>query len=85
MRDELARGAGADREEEDVDVAARERLGRRLLDRVAVDLLAGGARRGEDADVLEAALAQQAERDGADGAGAADDADAGLAIHRPEG
>ena len=35
VRDELARGARADREEEDVDVAARERLGRRLLDRVA--------------------------------------------------
>ena len=81
VRDELARGAGADREEEDVDVAARERLRRRLLDRVPADLAARRARRREDADVLEAVLAQQAERDGADGAGAADDADAGVACH----
>ncbi len=78
VRDELARGAGADGEEEDVDVAARERLGRRLLDDVPADLLAGRARGREDADVLVAALAEQAERDGADGAGAADDADAGV-------
>ena len=85
MGDELARGAGADGEEEDVDVAARERLGCRLLDRVPADLLAGRARGGEHAHVLEAVLAQQAERDGADGAGAADDADAGVDCHERQG
>ena len=42
---------------------------------------AGRARRGEDADVLEAVLAEQAEGDRADGARAADDADAGVAGH----
>jgi hypothetical protein len=72
--DELARGAGADGEEEDVDVAAGERLGRRLLHRPAGDLLAGGARRGEHAHVVEPVLAQEPERDRADRARAADDA-----------
>ena len=83
VRDELARGAGADREEEDVDVAARAPRGsppRRVWPPTS---RAGRARGGEDAHVLEAVLAEQAERDLADGAGAADDADAGVTCHRP--
>ena len=53
-----------------------ERLGRRLLDRPAAELLAGRPRRGEHAHVLVAARAQQLERDRADRAGRPDDADA---------
>ena len=48
-------------------------------------LLAGRARGRENAHVLEAVLAQQAERDVADGAGSADDADAGVARHSAKG
>ena len=57
VRHELARRARADREEEDVDVAARERLGRRLLDRAAPSCLPGRARRGEDAHVARSRAA----------------------------
>ena len=53
-----------------------KRLGRRLLDGVAGNLAPGRARRGEHAHVLEAVLCEQAEGDRADGARAADDADA---------
>ena len=81
VRHELARGARTDREEEDVDVPALERLGCRLLDDLPAQLLAGGARGGEHAHVLIAAFAEQTERHVADRAGAADDADASLAVH----
>src|SRR5206468_10008463 len=60
-----------------------ERVGSRLLGReAAVELAPGGARRGEGADVPVAALAEQPERHGADGAGRPDDADARvLGVH----
>ncbi len=55
--DELAARGGADREETEVEVSCGERLGRRLLDRPAGELLPGGAGGREDPDVLVAALA----------------------------
>ena len=76
---ELAARAGADREEEEVDVAGRERLVRRLLDEDLVvaegQARAGRSRRGERAHVV-AALGEQLEGDRADRARGADDTDA---------
>ena len=43
VRDELAARAGADREEAEVEVACRERLGRGLFDHTAVELAPGRA------------------------------------------
>ena len=78
-RNELAARPGADREEEEVDVPGRERLGRRLLDEDLVvaerDARPGRPRRRERAHVV-AALGEQLERDRADGASGADDTDA---------
>src|SRR5579884_3006954 len=75
VRHELARRAGADREEENVDPRPLERLRRRLSHLPALDPRPGRARGREDADVLVAALAQERQRHHADGTGAADDAD----------
>ena len=76
---ELAARARADREEEEVDVAGRERLVRRLLDEDLVvaegQARAGRARRGERAHVV-AALGEQLQGDRADRARGADDTDA---------
>ena len=47
------------------------------------ELAARRAGGGEDAHVLEAVLVEQAERDAADGARAADDADPRVALHGP--
>ena len=74
----------------EVEVAGGERLRRRLLDdeRLAAegDARAGRPRRRERAHVVVAALGEQLERDRADGAGRADDADlsrSGAAKPRP--
>ena len=78
-RNELATRARPDREQEEVDVPRRERLGRRLLDEDLVvaerQARAGRARRGERAHVV-AALGEQLECDRADRARGADDTDA---------
>ena len=83
VRHELAARAGADGEEAEVEVAGGEGLGCRLLDHAAVELAPGRARRGEESHVLEPALTQQLDDDGADRAGRADDADPRHAGARP--
>ena len=80
VRDELARRAGADREEEDVDVAGRKRLGSCFLDDEVAEPLAGRAGRCERAHIRIATSAQQPERDGPDGAGSADDSDPAITV-----
>ena len=80
-RHELAARFGADREQAHVELAAREPLGRRLLDREAVDRRAGGTGGCERGDVRVPALAQEAERDPADGTGRADDGDPRTGAH----
>ena len=80
-RDELAARLCADREETEIDVARRQRLGSRLLDHGPVEHGAGRARAREQAQVAVAALMQELHRDGADGSRRADDADAG--VRRP--
>jgi hypothetical protein len=82
VRDELAAGRGADGEQAEVEVAGGERLGGRLLDPHPRQLPAGGARRGEQAHVAVASLAQKLERDRADGTRCADDPDARVAQAR---
>ncbi len=76
VRDELARGGRADREQAQVEVTGCERLRRRLLDdqRLAAELdpRARRARGRERAHVVVAALGQQPERDLPDRAGRAD-------------
>ena len=80
-RDELARRARADREEEHVDTGTGQRIRRRLLDRPLAELPSCRARRREDAHVLVAARAQEIQRDRSDGAGRTDDADRGPLSH----
>ena len=70
---------GADREEAEIEIAGGEHLRRRLLDRCPAELLPRGARGGEQAHVVVAALAQELQRDRSDRAGGADDADARVA------
>ena len=84
-RNELPARGRTDREEEEIDVAGAERLGRRLLDdELVVAVRHARARRAgrrERADVLVAALGQELERHRADRPGRADDSDAGLPVH----
>ena len=78
---ELAGRRGADREEREIDVERLERLRRRLLDRAAVQLRAGRARRREQAHVVVAALGEDAAQHAAHRAGGADDGDAASLRH----
>src|SRR5207237_3778098 len=61
VRDELPARLRADREEAEVE--ARERLRGCLLDALPADLAAGRAARGEQRQVVEAALPQQLDYD----------------------
>src|SRR3954451_8397720 len=81
VRHELATGFGAHREQAEVEIAGRQSVRRRRLDREDVELGARGALARESADVLVAALAKEGEGDAADGAGRADDYDRSVAAH----
>ena len=80
-----SREADVPTEEHEIEVAGCERLGRRLLDlQLAAAERDRSARRPggrEGAHVHIAALREEPQGDGADGAGRADDADAGRAVH----
>ena len=82
VRNELLGTGGSDREQAEVEIAGAERLGRRLLDDESPvaegELAPGRALGGKGAHVPVAALGEKRQGQGADGAGGADDADAGV-------